>query len=224
MVRAIVHQPDRKQVATTMLDSRISALYSEVSDLVDIDKSSQELIKRVDEDGKSTDLRVVSIYGFGGLGKTTLAKVVHDHLKGQTDIIPTGEEGKPIVKKRYDCMAFVSVSKNPDMKKVFKNILYELDRINHENIHSSQKDVNQFIDQIKSFLGDKRYTLYVMCLHGCFTFYQTYVPKTLLQRTILPLWWPGHWRSPVQRLPEPAQWKLQGIRQRAMLNCRRLIQ
>lgn len=161
MVRAIVHQPDRKQVATTMLDSRISALYSEVSDLVDIDKSSQELIKRVDEDGKSTDLRVVSIYGFGGLGKTTLAKVVHDHLKGQTDIIPTGEEGKPIVKKRYDCMAFVSVSKNPDMKKVFKNILYELDRINHENIHSSQKDVNQFIDQIKSFLGDKRYAIVV---------------------------------------------------------------
>lgn len=163
MVRAIV-QSDRKHVSTTtMLDSRISALYNDVSDLVDIANSSKDLINRVEKDGKSTDhMQVVSIYGFGGIGKTTLAKVVHDHLKEVTDeIYLDKEKEETVVVKRYDCTAFVSVSKNPDMKKVFKNILYELDKNKHENIHNSQKDVNQFIDQIKEYLGVKRYALHI---------------------------------------------------------------
>ena len=138
MVRAIVHQPDRKQVATTMLDSRISALYSEVSDLVDIDKSSQELIKRVDEDGKSTDLRVVSIYGFGGLGKTTLADQAYRKLQDH-----------------FDCRAFLSVSQEPDIKKILSNLLSKLRKLEEEPSCDSC-ELHDLLDDLRNRLQDKR--------------------------------------------------------------------
>ena len=84
---------------------------------------------------------VVSIVGFGGLGKTTLAKAVYDKLKGQ-----------------FECTAFVSVSRSPNLKKVFKDMLCELDKGRHTSIHNSAWDEKQLIDQIREFLQYRRYT------------------------------------------------------------------
>ncbi|KAF0918878.1 hypothetical protein E2562_026713 [Oryza meyeriana var. granulata] len=53
------------------IDPRLPALYAEASSLVGIDGPTDELIKLVDDGEQS--LKVVSIVGFGGLGKTTLA-------------------------------------------------------------------------------------------------------------------------------------------------------
>ncbi|PUZ50582.1 hypothetical protein GQ55_6G068800 [Panicum hallii var. hallii] len=83
------------------VDPRMTALYTESSRLVGIDGSKEEVInlltKQVD-DASVQKLRVVSILGLGGLGKTTHANQVYGKL---------GES--------FGCKAFVSVSQRPDM-------------------------------------------------------------------------------------------------------------
>jgi disease resistance protein RPM1 len=84
--------------------------------------------------------RIVSIVGFGGLGKTTLAKAVYDKLKPQ-----------------FNCNAFVSVSRDPDVIKVFKDLLYGFDKITYKDIHSTALGQQHLTDHVQEFLNDKRY-------------------------------------------------------------------
>ena len=85
-------------------------------------------------------MRTITIYGFGGLGKTTLVKAVYDRIKVQ-----------------FDCTAFVSVSRNPDIIKIFKKMLYELDKGKYANINEVGRDEVQLIDELRRFLEGKRY-------------------------------------------------------------------
>lgn len=84
-------------------------------------------------------LKIISVVGVGGLGKTTLAKTVYDKLKVQ-----------------YTCSAFISVGQNPDVKNVLKNILLELDRQKYENINFAVWDETQLIKLLREFLTSKR--------------------------------------------------------------------
>ncbi|XP_044335683.1 disease resistance protein Pik-2-like [Triticum aestivum] len=64
---------------TTTPDPSLLALYNKVSDLVGMNEPRDELIKRLTD--ANDQMEIVSIAGFGGLGKTTLAKDVYDNLK-----------------------------------------------------------------------------------------------------------------------------------------------
>jgi len=86
---------------TTSVDPRITAMYTKMTDLVGIDELITRLTKEEDCIS-SAEQRIISIVGFGGLGKTTLAKAVFDKIKAQ-----------------FNCSAFISVSQNPDMTKKF---------------------------------------------------------------------------------------------------------
>ena len=122
--------------AKTSVDPRVTSLYTKTADLVGIDEPREELITRLTKgDDMSMQQRIVSVVGFGGLGKTTLAKVMYDKLKGQ-----------------FDCMAFVPVGRNPDLKKVFKDMSIDLDtRFNVDVL-----DERQLIDKLQEFLENKR--------------------------------------------------------------------
>jgi uridine kinase len=108
--------------------------------------------------GGQQETKVVSIAGFGGLGKTTLARAVHDEIK-----------------KDFDCTAFVSVSRNPDMEKLLKDILYGLDKEKFEDIHSKMLDERILIDKAIEFLKNKRY----MCLPSHNVCVQVFLPLVI---------------------------------------------
>jgi disease resistance protein RPM1 len=114
-------------------DPRLYGLYRDEAELVGIDEASDELINALATEA------VVSVVGGGGLGKTTLARAVCNRLKPQ-----------------FDCTAFVSVSSAPDMKKVFKDMLLELDKTKYKDIHNLVRDEKQLIDEIRDFVQNKR--------------------------------------------------------------------
>ncbi|GJN04950.1 hypothetical protein PR202_ga22535 [Eleusine coracana subsp. coracana] len=128
------------RVAT--LDPRVTALYAKATELIGLNEAREELLMLLAKKGdmSAEQQRIVSIVGFGGLGKTTLAKAVFEELKLQ-----------------FDCTAFVTVSRSPDIKKFLKDMLYELDRQKYGNIHSTSLDVKHLIDQARGFLQNKRY-------------------------------------------------------------------
>jgi aspartate/tyrosine/aromatic aminotransferase len=132
-------------VATTStVDPRILALFKDQKELVGIEGPRDELIKRLtdrDDVASKQQPKILSISGFGGLGKTTLAKAIYDVLRPQ-----------------FDSGAFVSVGRNPNMKKIFKEILFEIDMKEYADIQASTLDETQLIKQISRLLQNKRYT------------------------------------------------------------------
>jgi ABC-type multidrug transport system fused ATPase/permease subunit len=80
---------------TVSVDPRLWAQYKEATELVGIEAARDDLIKILMEGHDDVFMlsgKTVSIVGFGGLGKTTLAKAVYEKIGAQ-----------------FDCRAFVSV-------------------------------------------------------------------------------------------------------------------
>ncbi|KAJ1257181.1 hypothetical protein BS78_K197200 [Paspalum vaginatum] len=151
-VKEVADRRDRYKIETvvpaktTSVDPRVTALYTNLTKLVGIDEAREELITRViaEDDTSTLQQRIISIVGFGGLGKTTLAKAVCEKLKN-----------------KFDCTALIPVSRNPDTKKLLKDILYELDKQKYENIHGALLDERQLIDLAREFLQNKRYFIVI---------------------------------------------------------------
>nr|UBY07615.1 NBS-LRR disease resistance protein [Dasypyrum villosum] len=128
------------------VDPRALAIFEHASKLVGIDGPKADIIKLLaQEDGRAStqqQLKIVSIVGSGGMGKTTLANQVYQELRGQ-----------------YECWAFVSVSRNPDMTKILRTILSEVARKDYGGTEAGS--TLQLISKIADFLEDKRYFVVV---------------------------------------------------------------
>ncbi|CAL4995881.1 unnamed protein product [Urochloa decumbens] len=127
------------------VDSRLWAHYTKVTELVGIDDTRDELIKFLGEDDDEVPMKegkIASIVGFGGLGKTALANAVYAKIKAQ-----------------FDCCGFVSVSQNPDMKKLFKALLSDL--TGNDIKEEYGLDDKWLIDELRGFLEEKRYFIII---------------------------------------------------------------
>ena len=126
---------------TLSVDPRLEAMYRKATEIVGIDGPKNELVKRLmNEDSTSLQQpKIISIVGFGGLGKTTLANALLQDLKA-----------------KFDCHFFVSVSFNPDIKKILKNVLVQLDENKYGHIDESW-EIKLLIDKIIEFLKNRRY-------------------------------------------------------------------
>ncbi|XP_037445832.1 disease resistance protein RGA5-like isoform X1 [Triticum dicoccoides] len=120
------------------VDPRLSAIYKEVAGLVGIDGPKKELKSWLQDTQEK--LKVVAIVGFGGLGKTTLAKQVYDEI---------GEQ--------FNCKAFVSVSQRPDMTNLLRSL--QLDLKVEES--SRTNEVQDIIARLREHLTHKRYLIVV---------------------------------------------------------------
>lgn len=132
------------------IDPRLPALYEAAKNLVGIDGPREEISRWLTEgqSGPTQQLKVVSIVGFGGLGKTTLANQVYKQ-----------------VKDKFNCTSFLSVSKNPDVLKLLKNLLLEVQKkeiIIKSSLTPSEftkfpDDNQKLIDTLREHLANKRY-------------------------------------------------------------------
>ncbi|KAL6646600.1 hypothetical protein ACP70R_015677 [Stipagrostis hirtigluma subsp. patula] len=129
--------------ASVVVDPRMTALYVETSRLVGIDGPKEELINLLTKQvgGASVqDLRVVSIVGFGGLGKTTLANEVYSTIG-----------------KKFSCKAFVSVSQRPDMMMLLKSLVTRI--LGPGGVDTYE--LHGLIDNLRKYLQDKRYLVVI---------------------------------------------------------------
>ncbi|CAL4985821.1 unnamed protein product [Urochloa decumbens] len=126
------------------VDPRLTAMYNKVNSLVGIHESSADLISTLQL--PSPKMKIVSVVGVGGLGKTTLAKAVHDKVKGD-----------------FARWAFVPVGRNPDLTKVIQGILIQLDKERYMQFNFGLfHHITQFIDELREFLhANKRYFIVI---------------------------------------------------------------
>nr|UFM55686.1 DR3 [Zea mays] len=138
--------------ASTGIDPRVINLYKKETDLVGIQESRDKVIRMLsmetkDDDAHEShqDLKIVSIVGVGGLGKTTLAKTVYEY---------------DMVKKQFDCSAFISIGRTPNLNRTFEKMLLELDH-EYKQVDMARWDLEQFKNELDEFLKDKRYLIVV---------------------------------------------------------------
>lgn len=132
-----------KPVVPEDIDPRLLNLYKRATELVGIEGQMDNLIKMLslgnDIDLFDKTVRVVSVVGIGGLGKTTLVKAVYEKLK-----------------PGFDCGAFVPVGQNPDMKKVLRDIIIDLDKKTYTDFNITLFDERPLINKLQEILQEKR--------------------------------------------------------------------
>nr|XP_027084738.1 disease resistance protein RPM1-like [Coffea arabica] len=110
---------------TTWRYSRDDALLVEEAKLVGIDQPKKHLISQLLQ-GDDYQLKVVSVVGMGGLGKTTLVKKVHED---------------PEVRRHFPVRAWVTVSQTCDFQYLLKDLILQLHK-------DGKKPVPQLIDSM----------------------------------------------------------------------------
>lgn len=116
-------------------DPRINVLYEDAPDLVGIERPAGDIENWLMDDINT--VKVISIIGFGGLGKTTLAMEVYRRIGG-----------------RFSCRAFAAVSQKLDMKKLLKDLLSQVSH--NEADHMDNWEEGQLIRKLRECLLNKR--------------------------------------------------------------------
>ena len=152
--------------ASTGIDPRVLNLYKKESDLVGIEESRDKVVRMLSiwtkdnahAHASEQSLKIVSIVGVGGLGKTTLAKTVHDMLK-----------------KQFGCSAFISVGRTPSLTGTFEKMLIDLDE-KYSLMDMSRWDEERFSKELHKFLQHKRYVhVTLFSLAQCFFLLQSMI-------------------------------------------------
>nr|UBY07376.1 NBS-LRR disease resistance protein [Dasypyrum villosum] len=126
------------------VDPRLAALFAEEAHLVGIDGPRDDLAKWMLEEENKHRRRVLSIVGFGGLGKTTLANEVYRKIQGH-----------------FDCHAFVSVSQKPDTRKIIKDVISQVSYSDEFKKDMEIWDEKKSISKLRELLQEKRYLVII---------------------------------------------------------------
>uniref|UniRef100_A0A0E0HZV6 AAA+ ATPase domain-containing protein n=1 Tax=Oryza nivara TaxID=4536 RepID=A0A0E0HZV6_ORYNI len=137
-----IHQHKRYKLDCSLaspslcLDTRLPVLFVDSAGLVGIEGPKNKLIKLLMNVHAEQGLKVLSIVGFGGLGKTALANEVYHEL---------GEQ--------FEYRVFVSVTQRPQIAVLLRNMLSQLG----EQKSAESNDVQYLISKLREHLNNKRY-------------------------------------------------------------------
>nr|CAB3466603.1 unnamed protein product [Digitaria exilis] len=127
------------------IDLRLLALHAETASLVGVKGPRDQLIQLMDEEGAAANqLKVLSIVGFGGLGKTTLANEIYRKLE-----------------EKFHCQAFISVSQKPNIRKILRTILSQVGFVAPKDVNIEMWEESELIIALKKFLLDMRYLIVI---------------------------------------------------------------
>ncbi|CAL4950003.1 unnamed protein product [Urochloa decumbens] len=127
------------------VDPRLSALFVDPGSLVVFAEKVEDVSRLVMDAGSRTELKIVSIVGMAGSGKTTLANAVYRRLQAQAQ-------------DKFQCSAFVSIGPKVDM--VSKTVGDMLSQLSGDQ-HRASQDINQLISSVREILANKRYLIVV---------------------------------------------------------------
>uniref|UniRef100_A0A803Q8Q5 Uncharacterized protein n=1 Tax=Cannabis sativa TaxID=3483 RepID=A0A803Q8Q5_CANSA len=121
-------------------DPRKDSCFIKESDLVGIESSRDELIRKV-EDG-SPMRTVISLLGMGGLGKTTLANQVYVHTKNS-----------------FDCYAWIEVSQTYKRAEILRILVKKFYELREECVPKGLDAMEESIltTKIRDYLCEKSY-------------------------------------------------------------------
>jgi disease resistance protein RPM1 len=124
-------------------DPRIASHLILETQVVGFEKPRQDLVDWLVEG--TDDLKLVSVVGMGGLGKTTLAKIVFDDQS---------------VKTHFVCRAFITVSQTYNVRDLLTEMVKKFCKDSNEPIPEGLRekgDTTTFINQVRQYLDLKRY-------------------------------------------------------------------
>ncbi|XP_027120748.1 disease resistance protein RPM1-like [Coffea arabica] len=123
---------------------RDQALLIEEAQLVGINKPKEELTAKILDD--HSHLKIVSVVGMGGLGKTTLVKKVYDDSA---------------VKKQFQSHAWITVSQKFQFNVIIKNLIQQLYDEIRQPVPSQVESMDgiRLSEFVKDFLKERRYIL-----------------------------------------------------------------
>ncbi|XBH81709.1 hypothetical protein VPH35_107228 [Triticum aestivum] len=133
--RYMFNTPPPKDVT---IDPRVAILQKDAANLVGLKVQTDELVDWLNDE--ETHLKVVSIVGFGGLGKTTLANEIYRQPDGG-----------------FECCALVPVTQKHNIPKLLRSLLAELG----SGACSLDCDVNVLVNKLKEYLQKKRYLIVI---------------------------------------------------------------
>ncbi|KAL6908048.1 hypothetical protein ACP4OV_002218 [Aristida adscensionis] len=142
--------PNLVDAGSSEVAAGCGSLLEETTVLVGLDGPKRELEEHL-EDYEQRKLKVVSVLGVEGLGKTTLAKEIYDNLKQQ-----------------FECQAVVSGGHNTSTETIIRDIHRQVNCKMHFGYKSSW-DERQLIPDLWMFLSVRRYFIFIDDIRSTWT-------------------------------------------------------